>query len=98
MKLLAFMLCCLALSAIVAARASPQGITLYVSPRGHDEWSGRLNKTLAQWQGMGPDAHSRVADPEFAAPQAGNFTLRPGSPALVLGFHPINLTGVGAGG
>lgn len=56
------------------------------------------NKTLTQWQGMGHDAHSRVADPEFAAPQAGNFTLRPGSPALVLGFHPINLTGVGAGG
>lgn len=56
------------------------------------------NKTLAQWQGMGHDAHSRAADPEFAAPQAGDFTLRPGSPALALGFHPINLTGVGTGG
>ncbi len=55
-------------------------------------------KTLAGWQGTGHDAHSRVADPLFVAPQRGDFALRPGSPALALGFHPIDLAGVGAGG
>jgi len=54
-------------------------------------------KTLADWQGTGHDAHSRVADPLFVAPMTGNFALRPDSPALALGFHPIDLTGVGAG-
>lgn len=55
-------------------------------------------KTLADWQGTGHDVHSRIADPQFVAPQSGDFALRPGSPALALGFHPIDLTTVGAGG
>ena len=50
-----------------------------------------------EWQATGHDAHSQVADPLFFAPQRGDFGLRPGSPAPALGFHPIDLAGVGGG-
>lgn len=53
-------------------------------------------KSLADWQATGHDQHSRVADPEFVDPAKGNFALKPGSPALAMGFKPIDLTGVGA--
>lgn len=56
------------------------------------------NKSLADWQKTGHDLHSSVADPLFADPSAHDFLLRPGSPARGLGFQPIDLTGVGAGG
>jgi hypothetical protein len=50
----------------------------------------------ADWQKTGHDTRSRIADPLFAAPERGDFTLRPGSPALAVGFQPIDLSGVGA--
>jgi hypothetical protein len=51
--------------------------------------------TFAEWQARGQDVHSVIADPLFADPERGDFTLRPGSPAIALGFRPIDLKGVG---
>ena len=39
--------------------------------------------TLDEWQkSSGQDAHSVQADPMFANPTAGDFRLKPGSPAI----------------
>jgi hypothetical protein len=50
--------------------------------------------SFAQWQNMGYDRHSKVVDPLFVSPEAGDFTLKPGSPALTVGFRPIDVTTV----
>ena len=47
------------------------------------------------WQAAGMDAGSLVADPRFRDPEAGDFRLRPGSPAPKLGFEPFDLADVG---
>jgi parallel beta-helix repeat protein len=47
------------------------------------------------WQMAGADAHSVVADPLFVDPEHGNFTLKPQSPALKLGFEPIPFGKIG---
>jgi hypothetical protein len=47
------------------------------------------------WQKKGQDGESNVADPLFADPEKGDFTLKPESPALKLGFQPIDLSRVG---
>ncbi|MBM4030454.1 MAG: hypothetical protein FJ291_01555 [Planctomycetes bacterium] len=52
-------------------------------------------KSFADWQKAGYDAHSLIADPLFTAPDKGDFTLKPASPALKLGFKPIDLSTVG---
>lgn len=51
--------------------------------------------TLAEWRQRGHDANSLVADPLFVAPEKGDFRLQPNSPALKLGFKPIDLSRVG---
>ena len=50
--------------------------------------------TFEAWQAL-HDQHSVVADPLFVDVQAGDYRLRPGSPALKLGFEPIDLGFVG---
>ena len=52
-------------------------------------------RTFAEWKKTGFDRRSRIADPLFRAPEKGDFTLRKGSPALALGFKPIDLRHVG---
>jgi parallel beta-helix repeat protein len=52
-------------------------------------------KSFADWQKAGYDTHSLIADPLFVASDKGDFTLRPDSPALKLGFEPIDLSKVG---
>ena len=52
-------------------------------------------KNFADWQKASYDAHSLIADPLFVAPDKFDFRLRPESPALKLGFQPIDLSGVG---
>lgn len=47
-------------------------------------------RTFAEWQALGADAGSVVANPGFADPAAGDFAVRPDSPALRLGFVPFD--------
>jgi len=51
--------------------------------------------SLEEWRKRGHDVHSVVADPLFVDPERGDFRLKPGSPALKLGFQPIDTSGVG---
>lgn len=56
------------------------------------EWGQRH---LAAEQQHGSEPNSIAADPLFVNPAAGDFSLRPGSPALTLGFEPIDLSLIG---
>lgn len=53
------------------------------------------NLSWEEWQAKGMDGNSRVADPLFEAPEKDDFRLRPGSPALEMGFQPFDLRGFG---
>lgn len=50
---------------------------------------------LEQWRQRGHDHDSIIADPLFAAPDKDDYQLRRGSPALKLGFKPIQLREIG---
>jgi hypothetical protein len=47
-------------------------------------------KSWADWQFMGRDTGSLVADPLFVAAEKGDWTLKPESPALKAGFVPFD--------
>jgi len=51
--------------------------------------------SLAQWQEMGYDQHSLVADPMFVDPEHDDYRLAPESPAFDLGFQPIDVANIG---
>lgn len=51
-----------------------------------------------EWQKRGQDIHSLIANPLFADPEHGNFSLERGSPAFKIGFKPIDLPKVGPRG
>ena len=51
--------------------------------------------TLDAWRERGHDEHSLVADPLLVDPAHDNFALRENSPALSLGFKPIDTSTVG---
>ena len=53
---------------------------------------------FADWQAKGMDRHGLVADPQFVDPTHGDFSLKPGSPALKLGFQPIDTSRIGLQG
>lgn len=53
------------------------------------------NFSLEEWQAKGLDTHGRIADPLFIAPEKDDYRLRPGSPALALGFKLFGLEGIG---
>lgn len=61
-------------------------------PRAEVDFSGR---TWEQWLAEGKDHHSIYADPMFVDPGRFDFRLKPGSPALKLGFRQIDLSQVG---
>ena len=51
--------------------------------------------TLDRWRARGHDLHSVLTDPLFFDVSKDDFRLRPDSPALKLGFRPIDLSTVG---
>lgn len=51
--------------------------------------------TLDEWRARGHDRDSLIADPLFVDPKRDDFRLRPESPALQLGFRPVDLSRVG---
>ncbi|MBI2504427.1 MAG: right-handed parallel beta-helix repeat-containing protein [Candidatus Latescibacteria bacterium] len=55
----------------------------------------RVGRDLAGWKALGFDQHSVVADPLFIDPENDNYDLKPGSPALALGFVPIDTSRIG---
>jgi len=66
--------------------SNPQGLEEPLTPRG----------TWAQWREASFDQHSVVADPLFVDPENDDYRLKPGSPALGLGFQPIPFDKIGA--
>jgi len=53
------------------------------------------NRTFAEWQAAGHDRESIIADPRFVDPHGGDFHLRNDSPALQLGFQPLDAAQAG---
>jgi hypothetical protein len=51
--------------------------------------------TLEQWRQRGHDEHSIIADPQFVDAGRYDFRLKDNSPALKMGFKPIDLRDVG---
>ena len=68
--------------------ANPQGLTEPLTPRG----------TWAQWLEAGFDRESIVGDPRFVDAENDDYRLKDDSPALKLGFQPIDVTKIGAVG
>jgi hypothetical protein len=66
---------------------------LYWNASGKPVLFGRM--AFAQWQESGQDRGSRVADPLFMDPAKGDFRLRRGSPASLVGFEPWDDSTVG---
>jgi hypothetical protein len=54
-----------------------------------------MKYSFDEWKAKGLDRNSLIADPRFADPARRDFTLPPDSPALRLGFQPIDLRRVG---
>jgi len=52
-------------------------------------------RSFAEWQMLGLDRDSRIADPLFVDARAHDFRLKSDSPALALGFQPLDITTVG---
>jgi parallel beta-helix repeat protein len=51
--------------------------------------------SLPEWQKMEFDTHSVFADPMFVDAQHDDYRLKPESPALKLGFQPIDMSKIG---
>jgi parallel beta-helix repeat protein len=66
---------------------------LYFDARGQEPRMG--SKSFAEWQQIGHDRGSMIADPLFVDPLNFNFRLRPESPAFKLGFQQIDTSTVG---
>ncbi|HQK93691.1 MAG TPA: right-handed parallel beta-helix repeat-containing protein [Armatimonadota bacterium] len=54
-----------------------------------------LGRDFADWQALGLDARSQIADPEFLDVAAYDFRLAPTSPAIALGIESIDVSSVG---
>jgi hypothetical protein len=76
-------------------RADGQPVQFGTSP-GPGSGKSAWTFSLEEWQEKrGQDKHSMVADPLFSDPEHGDFSLKPDSPALGLGFQPIDVSRVG---
>lgn len=52
-------------------------------------------RSFVEWQSLGLDRGSQIADPLFVDADGRDFRLKPESPALKLGFRPIDVSRVG---
>jgi hypothetical protein len=52
-------------------------------------------RSFAEWQATGRDRDSRIADPQFVDAERFDFRLKPTSPALAMGFQPIDVRQTG---
>ncbi|MCC6233554.1 MAG: right-handed parallel beta-helix repeat-containing protein [Verrucomicrobiales bacterium] len=70
---------------------------LYFDTRLKDDPAGLKfsGATWEAWRARGHDTHSVIADPMFRDAAKRDLRLRDGSPALALGFRPIQLDDVG---
>jgi hypothetical protein len=55
-----------------------------------------MGESMAQWQARGLDVHSLVSDPLFVDAGRDDYRLKPGSPALKLGFVPFDFRTIGS--
>jgi len=74
---------------------------LFFQRRG--KFQGRIEgppdaRTFAEWQRLGFDRHSIVADPLFEDEKSDDYRLRRESPAFKLGFKPIDVSKIGLQG
>jgi hypothetical protein len=60
--------------------------------------SGATGCSFAHWQAQGFDAGSAIVDPLFVDAGGRDFRLKPGSPALAMGMHSLDTSGVGPRG
>lgn len=51
--------------------------------------------TFAEWQARGKDIHGEIADPLFVDAAKADFRLQPDSPAIAMGFEPIDMSRIG---
>jgi hypothetical protein len=72
---------------------NPQGEEVVISM--HPGSTPRPPLSLAEWRKLGYDLHSLVADPMFVDPALDDYRLKPESPALKLGFQPIDAGQIG---
>ncbi|WP_307265546.1 right-handed parallel beta-helix repeat-containing protein [Oligosphaera ethanolica] len=68
---------------------------LYWNTAGDVTFNG---KSFAEWQALGRGEGDVIADPLFVDPAAGDYRLRPGSPAAKIGFKPFDYTRAGVYG
>lgn len=79
------------------AAGEPLGVwdrNLYWTPAGGEDLEF-YHDSFADWQDLGLDRNSRVADPRFVDAAEFDFRLRPDSPAFALGFEPIDISRIG---
>lgn len=67
---------------------------IYWNTKG-EELTFPVNKTFQEWQASGQDIGSLITDPKFRDPARDDYTLLPDSPALKLGFKPIDTSTCG---
>jgi parallel beta-helix repeat protein len=61
----------------------------------HIERDGLKIFPIAEWQKMGYDTHSVIADPMFVDIEHNDYRLKSESPAFKLGFQPIDVAKIG---
>ncbi len=66
---------------------------LYYNTKGNPVTFAGL--TFEEWQSVGQDINSIIADPKFMNAEAHDFRLKKDSPAFKLGFRPIDLSKAG---
>jgi len=73
-------------------------LNLFFDTSGKRPWhrdAGKRRFSWTAWRKLGQDQHSIVADPAFRDWKKRDFRLKPGSPALKIGYRPPDLSDVG---